>query len=48
MGNIVIGIVIGLVLATFAPHAAEASREIFDKAATYVCGEFEFCSYPER
>ncbi len=31
MRNFLIGVFVGLVLATFAPHAAEFSRNLFDK-----------------
>jgi len=36
MRNFLIGVFVGLVLATFAPHAAEFSRGLFDKGRTIV------------
>ena len=36
MRNFLIGVFVGLVLATFAPHAAEFSRNLFDKVRAIV------------
>lgn len=36
MRNFLIGVFVGLVLATFAPHAAEFSRSLFDKGKTII------------